>query len=110
MINPSYDDYDGIKDYESFLDGQVVVYLHDGRYFYGILRSFDQFNNITLENSFCRIFHGNEYAEKKIGLCIIRGENVVLLGLNKVNLSGLIKRDYKYLEQKTMDGNETEKL
>jgi len=36
--------------------------------------------NIVLEKTVERIFVGNKYAEKSLGIFVIRGENVVLLG------------------------------
>lgn len=95
----------GTKDYEDFLDNFVVVFLYDGRYIFGVLRSFDQFNNITLEKSICRVFLDNEYAEKKLGLYIIRGENVILIGLSKIYLRSLDKVDYEYLVKKIEAGS-----
>ena len=36
--------------------------------------------NLVLEDTVERIYHGNEYAETRQGVFLIRGENVVLLG------------------------------
>lgn len=36
--------------------------------------------NVVLENTFERIIVGDKWGEKRLGLFIIRGENVVLLG------------------------------
>ena len=46
----------------------------------GILRSFDQFANLVLEDALERIIMGTLFCEIPLGLYIIRGENVVLLG------------------------------
>ncbi len=43
-------------------------------------RSFDQFANLVLETAIERIVVGYLYAEKPLGLYVVRGENVVLLG------------------------------
>ena len=62
------------------LDKKLLVQLRDGRKIIGILRSFDQFANLVLESAYERIIVENKYAEKFLGLYIVRGENVVLLG------------------------------
>lgn len=36
--------------------------------------------NLVLEDTYERIYHGNEFAEKHLGVFVVRGENVVLLG------------------------------
>ncbi|ELQ75126.1 Small Nuclear ribonucleoprotein splicing factor [Trachipleistophora hominis] len=102
--------FSGTKDYEIFLDNHVVIYLHDGRYMYGILRSFDQFNNITLEQTVCRIFIDDEYAERRLGLHVIRGENIILIGVSQIKLRDLVKREYEYVENKLSETIRNEKL
>jgi len=62
------------------LDKKMLVVLRDGKKFVGVLRSFDQFANIVLENTVERIYLGNSFGERKIGVFLIRGENVMLLG------------------------------
>jgi small nuclear ribonucleoprotein (snRNP)-like protein len=62
------------------LDRRIFIVLRDGRKLAGILRSFDQFANIVLEQTVERIFVGNKYGEKPLGIFLIRGENVVILG------------------------------
>ncbi|KRH93427.1 Small Nuclear ribonucleoprotein splicing factor [Pseudoloma neurophilia] len=88
----------GTKEYEDLLDQNIVVLMYDGDFLYGILRSFDQFNNITLENCVQRIFHKKQYFQKSLGLYMIRGENIVLLGLSNLNL-----RDFEKVDQKTIE-------
>jgi len=58
----------------------MLVVLRDGRKLHGVLRSYDQFANLVLEDTVERIFHGKAFAEHWHGLFLIRGENVVLLG------------------------------
>lgn len=58
----------------------VVVSLRDGRKLYGILRSFDQFANLVLQDSIERIFIQGAYGEEARGVYIVRGENVALIG------------------------------
>ena len=58
----------------------MLVQLRDGRKIIGILRSFDQFANIVLEEAVERVVVGKRFADVPLGLYVIRGENVVLLG------------------------------
>ena len=58
----------------------MVVVLRDGRKLIGVLRSYDQFANLVLENTLERIYHEDAYADIRRGVYLIRGENVVLLG------------------------------
>ncbi|KIM22009.1 hypothetical protein M408DRAFT_333128 [Serendipita vermifera MAFF 305830] len=62
------------------VDKKVLVVLRDGRKLIGVLRSYDQFANLVLENTFERKHLARYYADQGIGVMIIRGENVVLLG------------------------------
>ncbi|TDH66666.1 uncharacterized protein CCR75_005185 [Bremia lactucae] len=71
---------------------QVLMVLRDGRHLVGYLRSFDQFSNIILENTFERHVAGKIFCDIELGLNIIRilrsystdcfnsGDNIVLLG------------------------------
>ena len=45
-----------------------------------MMRSFDQFANVVLEEAVERVVVGKRYADVPLGLYVIRGENVVLLG------------------------------
>ncbi|KAH9944419.1 Sm-like ribonucleoprotein [Epithele typhae] len=62
------------------VDRKMLVVLRDGRKLQGVLRSYDQFANLVLEDTVERIYHENVFAEAWRGLFLIRGENVVLLG------------------------------
>ncbi|PAV22408.1 Sm-like ribonucleo [Pyrrhoderma noxium] len=62
------------------VDKKMLVMLRDGRKLIGVLRSYDQFANLVLEDTVERIYHGSTFAERKVGVFLIRGENVVLLG------------------------------
>eukprot|EP01114_Cavostelium_apophysatum_P012900 TRINITY_DN3003_c0_g1_i1.p1 TRINITY_DN3003_c0_g1~~TRINITY_DN3003_c0_g1_i1.p1 ORF type:complete len:156 (-),score=34.25 TRINITY_DN3003_c0_g1_i1:12-479(-) len=64
------------------VDKRLMVMLRDGRKLVGTLRTFDQFANVVLEDCYERIFLDDNvtFGEKRIGLYLIRGENVVLLG------------------------------
>eukprot|EP01127_Copromyxa_protea_P005316 TRINITY_DN15260_c0_g1_i1.p1 TRINITY_DN15260_c0_g1~~TRINITY_DN15260_c0_g1_i1.p1 ORF type:complete len:132 (+),score=25.53 TRINITY_DN15260_c0_g1_i1:41-436(+) len=61
------------------VDKKIMVVLRDGRNIVGTMRSFDQYANVVLEDTVERIFVGNKYCEKHLGVFIIRGENVELL-------------------------------
>ncbi len=58
------------------LGGLVLVKLKGGRSIRGILKSFDQHLNLVLEEAE-EIVEGQE--PKKLGILIIRGDNVVLI-------------------------------
>ena len=59
---------------------KTLVQLRDGRKIIGMMRSFDQFANVVLEEAVERVIVGKRYADVPLGLYVIRGENVVLLG------------------------------
>jgi U6 snRNA-associated Sm-like protein LSm1 len=84
------------------VDHRILVVLQDGRKLLGVLRSFDQYGmlapnsighcqfvphvqwttaaNLVLEQTIERIYVGEQYAEKNLGLFLVRGDNIVLLG------------------------------
>lgn len=65
------------------VDRKVYVLLRDGRHLFGILRTFDQFANLVLQDTIERIYLEGEpkkFAEAYRGVFMIRGENVVMLG------------------------------
>ena len=57
-----------------------MAVLRDGTHLVGILRSFDQFSNLVLENATERRNVGRQAVDVPLGLFILRGENIVLLG------------------------------
>jgi len=59
---------------------KTLVQLRDGRKIIGIMRSFDQFANVVLEEAIERIIVDKRFADVPLGLYVIRGENVVLIG------------------------------
>ncbi|KAL6046051.1 SM-like, degradation of cytoplasmic mRNAs and positively regulates transcription initiation [Balamuthia mandrillaris] len=63
------------------VDKRILVVLQDGRNLIGILRSFDQYANLVLEHTTERIFVGDAYGEKYLGLFLVRGENIVVMGV-----------------------------
>jgi len=79
----------------------MLVLLRDGRKLHGVLRSYDQFANLVLEDTYERIYHGNTFAQIPRGLYLIRGENVVLLGEIDLDVEDdvhLKEVDYETLE------------
>ncbi|WWC73838.1 uncharacterized protein I206_107810 [Kwoniella pini CBS 10737] len=62
------------------VDKKVLVVLRDGRKLIGVFRSYDQFANFLLEACIERIHYKFDYADKDIGVLLVRGENVVALG------------------------------
>eukprot|EP01035_Chromulina_nebulosa_P019017 gene19017-24837_t len=57
-----------------------MIILQDGRHLVGILRSFDHFINLILENALERVICEDKYCDIPLGLYIVRGDNIVLLG------------------------------
>lgn len=90
----------GTRDNEAFLDKKVLVLMRDGKYFYGTFRSFDQFNNITLEHAAERVFFEDMFSDKRIGLHVIRGENIVLIGCPKPVLRPLKKVNWEHIQER----------
>jgi U6 snRNA-associated Sm-like protein LSm1 len=70
------------------LDRRIMIVLRDGRHLVGVLRSFDQFSNMVLEDtSERRVLHlkkGGDticyYTDIQLGLYLVRGDSMVLLG------------------------------
>ncbi|KAK7206177.1 hypothetical protein BZA70DRAFT_236631 [Myxozyma melibiosi] len=62
------------------VDKRLLVILRDGRKLIGILRSFDQYANLVLQDTVERIVVDSLYNDQPRGVYIIRGENVVLVG------------------------------
>lgn len=63
------------------IDQKVMVLLRDGRTLIGVLRSVDQFANLVLHKTIERIHVGREYGDIYRGIFVVRGENVVIVGL-----------------------------
>ncbi|KXN73406.1 U6 snRNA-associated Sm-like protein LSm1 [Conidiobolus coronatus NRRL 28638] len=62
------------------LDKRMLVMLRDGRKLLGVLRSYDQFANLVLQDTIERVYIGDAYGDIVRGVYIVRGENVVLMG------------------------------
>lgn len=63
-----------------FADVRVSLTLRDGTILIGVLRSYDEFGSLVLQDAVERIFHNGKFAERELGVWIIRGETVALLG------------------------------
>jgi len=90
----------------------MLVILRDGRKLHGVLRSYDQFANLVLEDTVERIYHGSAFAESWHGLFLIRGENVVLMGeidLDREEDVPLKQVDYNILAAYHKQETETKK-
>ncbi|KAJ5925121.1 hypothetical protein N7454_007760 [Penicillium verhagenii] len=61
-------------------DKKLVLVLRDGRKLVGVLRSWDQFANLVLQDTVEKIYAGKVYADVPRGIFLVRGENVLLLG------------------------------
>ncbi|KAI9777349.1 MAG: SM-like, degradation of cytoplasmic mRNAs and positively regulates transcription initiation [Geoglossum umbratile] len=59
---------------------KLLVSLRDGRKLIGVLRSWDQFANLLLQDTIERIYVQTFYADNPQGVYVVRGENVLLLG------------------------------
>ncbi|CDK27795.1 unnamed protein product [Kuraishia capsulata CBS 1993] len=63
------------------VDRKVFVYLRDERTIFGVLRTFDQFANLVIQDAVERIcLPGKRYADEERDTYIIRGENVTMMG------------------------------
>lgn len=61
--------------------GKVCVMMTDGRQLFGVLRVFDQYGSIVIQDTFERIYlPDNRYGEEYIGDLLIRGENLLMIG------------------------------
>ncbi len=61
---------------------KVMIILRDSKHLVGILRSFDHFMNITLENTHERVVLTKHkvFCDAYVGVYVVRGDNIVLLG------------------------------
>ncbi|KAK2745702.1 SM-like, degradation of cytoplasmic mRNAs and positively regulates transcription initiation [Myotisia sp. PD_48] len=76
-------------------DKKLVLVLRDGRKLIGVLRSWDQFANIVLQDTVERIYAANKYADLKRGVFLVRGENVLLLGEIDLDKEDEVPEDYE---------------
>jgi U6 snRNA-associated Sm-like protein LSm1 len=64
----------------SLVDKPILLILRDARILSGEFRSYDQFNNILIENCDELKIHHNEFGRIQLGTMIVRGENIVFFG------------------------------
>lgn len=89
----------GNREFEEYLERDVVILLKDERYLYGVLKSFDQYNSVSLNFTVERIFFLNRYAENRLGLISLRGENIVMMGLCSPDFSLMRKMKFEALAE-----------
>lgn len=66
---------------QSCNDKSVSVITSDGKVLVGTLKGIDKTTNVILDDSHERVFSLDQGVEKhQLGLCVIRGENVALIG------------------------------
>lgn len=66
---------------QAFDDQTVSVVTSDGKVLVGTLKGMDNKANLILNDSHERVFSEDQGVEKHhLGLCVIRGENVTLIG------------------------------
>ncbi|CAL8580456.1 hypothetical protein XPA_006179 [Xanthoria parietina] len=76
-------------------DKKLVLVLRDGRKLIGVLRSWDQFANLVLQDTIERIFIEDIYADISRGIFLVRGENVLLLGEIDLDKDDYIPEPYR---------------
>ncbi|TKA32840.1 hypothetical protein B0A50_01066 [Salinomyces thailandicus] len=80
-------------------DKKLMVVLRDGRKLIGVLRSWDQFGNLVLQDTVERQFVHSEgkalWADIERGLFLVRGENVSLLGEIDLDKDDYIPEPFK---------------
>ncbi|RMY64666.1 hypothetical protein D0863_09654 [Hortaea werneckii] len=80
-------------------DKKLMIALRDGRKLIGVLRSWDQFGNLVLQDTIERLFVNSKgqalWADIERGLFLVRGENVSLLGEIDLDKDDYIPEPYK---------------
>ncbi len=108
------------------LDRRIMIVLRDGRHLVGVLRSFDQFSNMVMENTSERRVlnvkvknedNGDEkiseakticyYTDIQLGLYLVRGDSMVLLGEVEIEIDQDDKEETKGGEQNPDNTNMT---
>lgn len=92
MAQPEADIYEGppTQDFTTaglvmdLADRKVSLTLRDGAVICGVLRSYDEFGSFVIQDAVETIFHKGKYAQRNLGVWIIKGESVALLG--KINI------------------------
>lgn len=82
----------GVRLLEEYLDRAVFILMRDNTTAEGILRSYDQYYNILLEDAKEMAVHEEEYSILESETVLIRGENIVLLGEGEVTADKSMKK------------------
>ncbi|KAF2460349.1 hypothetical protein BDY21DRAFT_384011 [Lineolata rhizophorae] len=77
-------------------DKKLMVVLRDGRKLMGVLRSWDQFANLVLQDSIERVYAGHLYTDIQRGVFLVRGENVLLLGEIDLDKDDYVPEPYRH--------------
>ncbi|KAJ9074401.1 SM-like, degradation of cytoplasmic mRNAs and positively regulates transcription initiation [Entomophthora muscae] len=64
------------------VDKRVLVLLRDGKKLIGVLRSYDQFANLVLQETIERVYIGEAFGDIERGVFIVRGEKCCPNGRN----------------------------
>lgn len=82
-------------------DQSVAIMTSDGKVLVGTLKGIDKNVNIILHDSHERVFSTDQGVEKHhLGLCVIRGENVAMIGHIDRELD--INIDFEYCRAKPL--------
>lgn len=79
----------------------MTLSLRNGRTLFGVLRSFDSYGNLVVQETVERIYLEGKYAEADRGVLIIRGENLALLG--EIDLAKEEELEAKHAELEKID-------
>lgn len=79
----------GTRMLEEYLDKEIFICLRENRYAYGILRSFDHYYNVLLENAREIFVVDNEYSEIESEVFILRGENILMFGIGQFDSANM---------------------
>jgi small nuclear ribonucleoprotein (snRNP)-like protein len=81
--------FGGVSSLAEHLDSTILLVLRDGRLLLGTLSSYDQYGSIVLEKARERLSAGGKYADIDMNcLYMIRGENIMLMGVHVSGLTG----------------------
>ncbi|KAI5184965.1 U6 snRNA-associated Sm-like protein LSm1 [Nematocida homosporus] len=90
----------GTRMVEEYLDRSIFVCLRDSTYVFGTLRSYDQYHNILLEDAQEVVIIGQEYTEEFSEAYMLRGENIILIGVGTFDNSQLTQVSPTVLAEK----------
>lgn len=72
---------------ESCMDQVINVVTSDGKVLIGTLKGIDNSTNLILDDSHERVFSLKGAEKHYLGLCVLRGENIALIGQLEGNVS-----------------------